>query len=105
MPAEAVGQAAFFHHLQQHVEHVGMGLFDFVEQHDRVRPAADLFGELATFFVADVARRSADQAADVVLLHVLAHVDLDEGILIAEHELGQRLGEQAFCRRPSGRRT
>ncbi len=100
--AEAVGQPAFFHHLQQHVEHVGVGLLDFVEQHHRVRPAADLLGELAAFFVADVARRSADQAADVVLLHVLAHVDLHEGVLIAEHELGQRLGEQRFAhaRRP-----
>ena len=104
MPAEAVGQPAFFHHLQQHVEHVGMGFLDFVEQHDRVRPAADFFGELATFFVADIARRSADQAADVVLLHVLAHVDLHERVLVAEHELGQRLGEQRFARRPSARR-
>ena len=60
--AEAVGQPAFFHDLQQHVEDVGVGLLDFVEQHDRVRPAADLLGELAAFFVADVARRGADQA-------------------------------------------
>ena len=53
---------AFFHHLQQHVEHVGMGFLDFVEQHHGVRPAADLFGQLAAFLEADVARRSADQA-------------------------------------------
>ena len=79
MPAKAVGQAAFFHDLQEHVEDVGMGLFDFVEQHDAVRPAADALGELAAFFVADVARRRADQPADVVLLHVLAHVDLRRG--------------------------
>ena len=29
--AEAVGQPAFFHHLQQHVEHFGVGLLDFVQ--------------------------------------------------------------------------
>ena len=79
-----------------------MGLLDFVEQHHRVRPAADLLGELAAFFVADVSRRGADEPAHVVLLHVLAHVDLHERLGIAEHELGQRLGEQrlADARRP-----
>ena len=40
----------------------GMRLLDFVEQHHAVRPAADLLGELAAFFVTDVARRRADQA-------------------------------------------
>ena len=94
----------FFHHLQQHVEHVGMGLLDFVQQHHGVRPAADLLGQLAAFLEADVARRGADQAADVVLLHVLAHVDLDQRVLVAEHELGQGLGQAASCRRRWARR-
>src|SRR5262249_32318240 len=35
-------------------------------------------------------------AADVVLFHVLAHVDLDQRILVAEHELGQSLRRQSF---------
>ena len=95
--AEAVGQPAFFHDLQQHVEDVGVGLLDFVEQHDGVGPAADLLGELAAFLVADVARRGADQPADVVLLHVLGHVDLDQRVVVAEHELGQGLGEQRLA--------
>ena len=61
--AEAVGQPAFFHDLEQGVVHVGVGFLDLVEQDDGVRTAADLLGELAPFLVADVARRSADQAA------------------------------------------
>ena len=97
LPAEAVGQAAFLHDLQQHVEDVRVGLLDFVEQHHRVRPAADALGELAAFLVADVARRGADQPADVVLLHVLGHVDLDQGVFVAEHELGQGLGQQRLA--------
>ena len=100
--AEAVGQPAFLHDLEQHVVDVGVGLLDLVEQDDRIGPAADLLGELAAFLVADVARRSADQPRDVVLLHVLRHVDLDQRVGVAEHELGQGLGEQAFCRRRSG---
>ena len=82
---------------KQHVEDVGVGLLDFVEQHHGVGPAADLLGQLAAFLEADVARRGADQPADVVLLHVLAHVDLDQGVLVAEHELGQGLGQQGLA--------
>ena len=51
------------------------------------------FGELAAFFVADVARRRTDQAADRVLLHVLGHVETDQRRLVAEEELGERAGQ------------
>ena len=43
-----------------------MRLLDFVEQHDGVRATADLLGELTTFFVADEARRRADEALDAL---------------------------------------
>ena len=92
--AERVGQAAFFHDLQQHVEDIGMSLFDFVEQHHGVGTAADLFGQLAAFFVADESGRGTDQAADIVLFHVLAHVDVNESIGVTEHVLGKRFGQQ-----------
>ena len=59
--ALAVGQAAVVHHLQQHVEDVGVGLLDLVEQHDGVGPAAHRLGELAALLVADVAGRRADE--------------------------------------------
>ncbi len=36
----AVGEAAVVEQLEQHVEHVGVGLLDLVEQHDRVRAGA-----------------------------------------------------------------
>jgi hypothetical protein len=32
-----------------------------------------------------------------VLFHVLAHVDLDQRIVVAEHEFGQGFGEQGFA--------
>ena len=79
--------------LEEDVEHLRMGLLDLVEQHDRVALAADRLGELATLVEPDVAGRRADQPADVVALHELAHVDLDERVLAAEHELGERLGQ------------
>src|SRR3954449_10373242 len=56
-------------------------------------PGAARLGQLAALVEADVSRRRADQPADVVPLHELAHVDLDERVLAAEHELGERLGK------------
>ena len=44
--ALSVGEAAVFEDLQQHVEHVGMRLFDLVQQHHAVRAAAHLLGQL-----------------------------------------------------------
>ena len=83
--------------LQEDVEHVAMGLFDFVQQHDRVGPAADGFGQPAAFFVADVARRGADQPADGVPLHELAHVEPDHGVFVVEHHFGQGLAKLGFA--------
>ena len=89
-PALAVGEAAVVHDLQQHVEGVGVGLLDLVEQDHRVGPAAYGLGELTALVVADVAGGRADQAAHRVLLHVLRHIDADDRRLGVEHELGQR---------------
>ena len=70
-----------------------MGLLDLVEQHNRERLAADLFGQLATLLVAYVARRRTEQPGDRVLLAVLAHVELDQCVFVAEQELRKRLGQ------------
>ena len=85
-----VGQAAVVEHLQQHVEDVRMSLLDLVEEHDGVGAAADGFGELAAFVVADVAGRRADETRDGVLLHVLGHVDADHRVLVVEEKFGER---------------
>ena len=57
--ALGVGEAPVVEHLQQGVEHVGVRLFDLVEEHDRIGLAPDRFGELAALLVADVAGRRA----------------------------------------------
>ena len=59
----------------------------------RERLAPHGLGELAALLVADVAGGRADEAADRVLLHVLGHVERDERLLVAEEELGERLGQ------------
>ena len=43
-PAVAVGEASVFEDLEQDVEHVGVGLLDFVEEDDAEGAAADGLG-------------------------------------------------------------
>ena len=69
-----------------------MGLLDFVEQDYGIGTPAHSLGELAALFVADVARRSADQSANGVLLHVFRHVDSDHRLLVVKQEFGERAG-------------
>ena len=61
--ALAVGDAAVVQHLQQDVEHVGVGLLHLIEQHHAVGFAAHGLGQLAALLIAHVSRRRADQAA------------------------------------------
>ena len=61
-----------------------MRLFHFVEKHDRVRLAANVFGKLSTLLVADITRRGANQARDAVLFHVFRHVDAHHRAFVVE---------------------
>src|SRR5882724_4257350 len=89
-PPLAVGEPAVVENLEQHVEHVRVGLLDLVEQHDAVGTPPHRLGQLASFLVAHVAGRSADHSRDGVFLHVLRHVEPHHGPLIVEEKLGQR---------------
>ncbi len=88
-----VGQSTVFQDLQQRVEHVGVRLFDLVEEHDRERLAANGLGQLATLVVAHVPGGRTHESAHGVLFHVLGHVELDDGVLVVKEELRQGLGE------------
>src|SRR5262249_56952244 len=85
--AFAIGKTPVFENLQQYVEHIGMSLFNFIEKHNRIRVAAYLFGELSTFFVADVPWRRANQTRDAVFFHVFAHVYANHELFIVEEKL------------------
>src|SRR5207245_6471494 len=83
--------------LQEDFEDVRVRLLALVEQEHRVRPPAARLRELATLIKADVSGRRADEARDRVLLHVFAHVEADERLLVIEEELGERLREQRLA--------
>ena len=70
-----------------------MSLFHFVKEDDGVGFAADGFGQLAAFLIADVSGRRSDQAGHRELLHVFAHIDADQVLFVVKEGLGQSLGK------------
>src|SRR5437016_10604831 len=88
--AETVSELTIFKYLQQDVEDIRVRFLDFIEQYDGVRRALHTFGELSTLFIANVSGRRADQLRHRVLLHELGHVEADQSLLGAEHELRER---------------
>ena len=101
--ALAVGEATVVEQLQEDVEDLGVGFFDFVEEHHAVGAAADGFGELTALVVADVTGRGADQPADGVLLHDIRSCRC--GSWRARRRRGTRpgRGRARSCRRRWGR--
>ena len=91
--ALAVGESPIVEDLEEGVEDVGVGLLDFVEQNHAVGAAADGFGQLAAFLVANVAGRGPDQAGYGVFLHVFGHVDPHHGVLAVEERGGESPGQ------------
>ena len=82
----------------QQARHGRRGLVDFVEQHQRevALLAGDrvelLLGEHGlSFAVAEIAGRGADELGHLVLHLVLAAIDLEDVLLAAVQDLGQRL--------------
>ena len=86
-----VRQPAVVQHLQQNVEHVGVGLLNLVKQHHAVGLAAYSLCQLTTLVVAYVARRRTHQSRDGMLLLVFRHVDTRHHRLVVEQVLGQGL--------------
>ena len=81
-----VGQGAVVHHLQQQIEDIRVGLFDFIEEHDGMRMFGDRLGQQATLIETDITGGGANQPGDRVTLHVLGHVEAQQ--FDAQH-LGQ----------------
>ena len=57
LPALRIGEHTVVKDLKQHIEHIGMSLFNLVKEDYAVRLAAHLFGELTALVIADIARR------------------------------------------------
>ena len=89
-PPVAVGQPPVLQDLEQHIEYVGVRLFDFVEQHHPVGAPPHRFGELAALVVADIAGGSADQPRNRMPLHILRHIQAHHIGFVVKQKLRQR---------------
>ena len=92
-----VRQASILHNLQQQIKHIGMGFFDFVQQHHAVGLATNSIRQLTTLIVAHIARWCANQASGGVLFHIFAHIKTQHGSFIAKKLLGQGLSQLGFA--------
>ena len=80
-----IGQPSVVQYLKQDVEHVGVCLLDFIEEHHRIRFPPHGFGQLSAFIIAYVARRRSNQTGDGMLFLILAHVDTrHQGFIIKQ---------------------
>ncbi len=89
----AIRQTAVIEDLQQHVEHIRVCLFDLIEQHNGIRLAAHGLGQLTALIIAYISRRRTDQTRHGVLLHILGHIETDQGIFVTEHGFRKRLAQ------------
>ena len=90
-PPLAIRQPPIIKHLQQHIEDIIMCLFDLIEQNHLIRPSPHGFCQRTTFFIANIARRRANQPRYRVLFHILRHIDARHGAIIIEQKSRQGL--------------
>src|SRR6516162_5075012 len=94
--AEAIGDFALFQNLEEQMHHIRVSLFDLIEEHYRVGVTSNRFGKLTAFFVSHVTGRRTDQARRSEFFCVFGHVDLNQSVGVAKHELGQRTSQKRF---------
>ena len=88
-----VRQHTVFQNLQQHIQHIGVRFFNFIQQHHRCGVLADAFGKLTTLSIACVSGRRANQAGNGMLLHIFAHIKPQQGLLVAKQGPCQSAGQ------------
>ena len=73
-----------------------MRFFDLIEQQQRVRSAPYRLSQITTLFVANIARRRANQPGHRMLFHKLGHIDSNQRLLAIEKKLSQSFAQLGF---------
>ena len=94
--ALTVGKPAVFQHLEEGVVDFLVGLLNLVEKHHGERLTPHLFGKLAALFVANIAGGRTEQAGGGEPVVELAHVDLDQGVILTKQEVRKRFRKLGF---------
>ncbi len=74
-----------------------MSLFDFVQEDNRIWRPAHAFCELATFFIADIARRRADQLGNGMFFHEFRHIETHQRFVGAKQKFSEAAGNFGFA--------
>ena len=91
-----IRQDAFFHDLQQNTCHIRVGFFQFIQQHQAIGSSAHRLRQLATFLVAHIAGRRANEPCYGVLFHKLRHIQPDHSIPATVKFPGQHPAQLGF---------
>ncbi len=96
-PAFGVGQAAVVQNLEQNIKDLRMGLLNLVKKQDGVRPMPHRFGQSPALVITDIAGRRANHFGNGILLHILAHINPNQGLLVVKHKSRQGFGQLGFA--------
>ena len=72
--AIVIGQTAIIHHLQQQIENIRMGFFNFIQQQNCVRRLIHRICQKTALVKANIARRRTDQARNRMAFHIFRHI-------------------------------
>ncbi len=82
--ALTIGEASVIQKLEEDVEDIRVGFFDFIKKDNAIGSAADDFSELTAFFIPDISRRGSDETGDRVFFSVFGHIDSNHGAVVVE---------------------
>src|SRR5947209_1704713 len=85
-----VGETAVVQNLEQEIKDLWVRLFNLIKQDNAIGASMYRLGQLTCLIIADIAWRSADEPGDMMALHKLGHIQLDQRVLIAKEPCGQR---------------
>ena len=74
-----------------------MRFFDFIEKHNGIGLAANLFCQLTAFIVPHISGRRTDQTGHRMPFHIFGHIDSDHGVFVAKHGFCQRFTQFRFA--------
>ncbi len=87
-PAFGIRQPAVIENLQQDIEYFRVRFLNLVKEDNRVRAMTHHFCQIASFVIADIARRRADEFGNTVLFHKFRHINANERFVVIKQELG-----------------
>ena len=92
-PTFSIRETTFVKELEEDIVYIGMRLLDLIEENDSVWLETYGLGEFATFSIADIARRRANQSGDREALGQLAHINTHKCLLATKDLLSKRLSQ------------